>query len=108
MACHQHSIQGIGYQVSNRVQLVVTLANVVNECFGGQQTRFTYYSSAYLCTWTSTGGGLVNSVGNVYNPHDNVQTFLRYPYEPGFGAYNDNGDSTHQPMAIFASLRVKL
>ncbi|MBV9646440.1 MAG: TonB-dependent receptor, partial [Candidatus Eremiobacteraeota bacterium] len=98
----------ISYQASPRIELVATLANVINTCFGGQQTRFTYYSSSSLCNWTVVGAGLVNPVGNVYNPRDNVQTFLRYPYQPEFGSYNDNGNSTHQPMSAYLSLRIKL
>jgi len=98
----------VGYQATPKLQLVMTFANLINECFGGQQTKFTYYSSPYLCSWTTAGAGLINPVGNVYNPKDNVQTFLRYPYEPSFGSYNDDGDSTHQPLAVYLSVRMKL
>ena len=98
----------ISYDVSPRVQIVATFANLINHCFGGQQTKFTYYGGAYVCNWTVVGDGFVDPVGNIYNPHDNVQPFLRYPYEPSFGSYNDNSDSTHQPLSAYLSVRVRL
>ena len=98
----------ISYDVSPRVQFVATFANLINRCFGGQQTKFTYFASPYLCNWTTVGGGLVSPVGNAYNPGQTVETILRYPYEPSFGSYNDNSDSTHQPMSAYFSLRFKL
>ena len=97
----------MSYQVSKRVELVATFANLIDRCFGGQNTAFTYYSSPQVCSYGSLGAGS-SPVGNVYNPGDNVQTFLRYPYEPTFGTYNDNGDSTIHPFSAYLSLRVKL
>jgi hypothetical protein len=97
----------MSYDVSKRVQIVATFANLIDRCFGGQQTAFTYYTSAQVCSYGSLAAG-ASPVGNVYNPGDNVQTFLRYPYEPSFGTYNDNGDSTVHPFSAYLSLRVKL
>jgi len=97
----------MSYQVSKRVELVATFANLIDRCFGGEKTAFTYYSSPQVCSYGSLGAG-ASPVGNVYDPGNNIQTFLRYPYEPSFGTYNDNGDSTVHPFSAYLSLRVKL
>ncbi len=97
----------LSYDLTKRVELVATLANVVNRCFGGQKTAFTYNLGSQVCSYT----GLTNAtspVGNIYNPADNVQTFQRYPYEPSFGPYNDATGSFVQPFSVYLSARVKL
>jgi hypothetical protein len=47
-------------------------------------------------------------VGNAYNPGANVQTFLRYPYEPYFGVYNDQTSSLAEPFNAYFSLKVSI
>jgi Carboxypeptidase regulatory-like domain/TonB dependent receptor len=99
----------IAYDISPRVSLTLTLANLLQTCFGGQTTGFTYYTGSNVCTYGNLVGG-PNSppVGNAYNPGANVQTFLKYPYEPYFGTYNDLSSSLGQPFTAFLSLKVKL
>jgi TonB dependent receptor/Carboxypeptidase regulatory-like domain len=97
----------VSYDFSPRVSATLTLANLVSECFGGQQTSFTYFWSRAVCQY----GGLADAiapVGNVYNPGQNIQQFLRYPYEPGFGTYNDLNDSTVAPFAFYVNLKFKI
>ena len=99
----------IGYELSSRVSLSVTLANLLQTCFGGQHTAFTYYWSNQTCTYTNLAGGpSTPPVGNAYNPGANVQTFLRYPYEPYFGTYNDQTSSLAEPFNAYVSLKVKI
>jgi len=97
----------ISYEASKKVSLSLTMANLISTCFGGQQTSFTYLSNKNVCSY---GGllGAASPVGNVYNPGANVQTFLRYPYEPSFGTYNDIGSSILQPFSAYLSVRIKL
>lgn len=97
----------LSYRVTKNVELVGTFANIINRCFGGQKTAFTYYNSPQVCSYGSLQS-FVSPVGNAYNPTANVQTFLRYPYEPSFGSYNDGGSSLIQPFSAYLSLRVKL
>ncbi len=99
----------IAYDVSPKISLTLTLANLLQTCFGGQTTGFTYMQSSGVCLYTNLNGG-PNSppVGNAYNPHDNIQTFLRYPYEPYFGTYNDLSSSLTQPFNAYFSIRVKI
>jgi hypothetical protein len=97
------------YDVTPRLTATLTFANLVNACFGGQQTPFTYYWSSGVCSYSGLVDGL-SPVGNMYNPAQaaHVQTFLRYPYEPNFGTYNDLAGSTTQPFSLYANLRFRI
>ena len=97
----------LSYDISPHVSVTLTLANLVSECFGGQQTSFTYFWSKAVCQYGGLADGLA-PVGNIYNPGANVQTFLKYPYEPGFGTYNDLNDSTVAPFSAYVNLKIKL
>ena len=97
------------YQLSPRVTASVTLANLLQTCFGGQHTAFTYFWSNSTCLYTNLiGGPSTPPVGNAYNPGANVQTFLRYPYEPYFGTYNDQTSSLMEPFNAYFSLRISI
>ena len=97
------------YDATPRIRLTVTLANLLQTCFGGQTTGFTYLQGNNVCLYTNlVGGPSTPPVGNAYDPHDNVQTFLRYPYEPYFGTYNDLSSSLAQPFNAYFSVQVKL
>jgi hypothetical protein len=99
----------ISYDVSPRVTVSATLANLLQTCFGGQHTAFTYYWSNQTCLYTNLNGGpLSPPVGNAYNPGANIQPFLKYPYEPYFGTYNDQTSSLNEPFNAYLSLKVKL
>jgi len=93
----------MSYDVTPRIKATLTLASLYQACFGGQQTAFTYYYGNNVCAYTGLQGYLA-PVGNAYNPGQNVQTFLRYPYEPYFGT----SDALGQPFNAFASIQVKL
>ncbi len=82
---------------------------MLQTCFGGQQTAFTYFWSRSTCNYTNLVGGPSSPpVGNAYNPGANVQTFLRYPYEPYFGTYNDQTSSLAEPFNAYFSLRLSI
>ena len=99
----------MAYELSPRVSLSVTLANLLQTCFGGEHTPFTYFWSNQTCLYTNLiGGPTTPPVGNAYNPGANVQTFLRYPYEPYFGTYNDQTSSLNTPFNAYFSVKVKL
>ena len=99
----------ISYDVSPRINLTLTLANLLQTCFGGQTTGFTYLQGNNVCLYTNLNGGPSSPpAGNAYNPRDNVQTFLRYPYEPYFGVYNDQSSSITQPFNAFFNVKVKI
>jgi hypothetical protein len=93
----------IAYDVSPKVTATLTLASLYQACFGGQTTPFTYYWSSSVCAYSGLASS-VAPVGNAYNPGANVQTFLRYPYEPYFGSAN----ALIQPFNAYLALRVQL
>ncbi|MEO9171342.1 MAG: TonB-dependent receptor [Candidatus Baltobacteraceae bacterium] len=93
----------IAYDVTPRVTATLTLASVYQACFGGQNTPFTYFWSRNVCAYSGLQSS-VTPVGNAYNPGANVQTFLRYPYEPFFGSSN----ALNQPFNAFLGLNVRL
>src|SRR5579863_2590140 len=47
----------IGYDVSPRVSVTVTLANLLQTCFGGQVTKFTYFWGNNVCAYGNLVGG---------------------------------------------------
>lgn len=98
----------ISYDFSPKITGVVTLANLVNTCFGGQQTPFTYYWNHAVCSYGTVGQGVLTPVGNVYNPGDNVQTILKYPYQPIFGTYNDLNNSILNPFSVYFNVKIKM
>jgi hypothetical protein len=99
----------LAYQFSSRVTATVTLANLLQTCFGGQHTPFTYFWNSQTCLYTNLAGGpYTPPVGNAYNPGANIQTFLRYPYEPYFGVYNDQTSSLAEPFNAYFSLKVSI
>ncbi len=99
----------IGYDVSPRVSVTVTLANLLQTCFGGQTTAFTYFWRNNVCSYGNlVGGPSTPPVGNAYNPGANVQTFLKYPYQPAFSVYNDLTSSVNQPFNAYFSFNLKI
>ncbi|MEO7201879.1 MAG: hypothetical protein ABI431_04080, partial [Candidatus Tumulicola sp.] len=81
----------------------------VQTCFGGQTTGFTYFKGTNVCSYGDLiGGPSTPPVGNAYNRGANVQTFLRYPYEPSFGTYDDLTNSINQPFNAYVSLKVRI
>jgi hypothetical protein len=101
----------LSYDVSPRVQLVGTLANIVNGCWGGTKAPWTF-TDGNLCSYGIVGGGAIPPIGNAYNPagyaHSIVPAFQKYPYAPGFGPYNDDGNSTKTPFQFYVSAKIKL
>ena len=102
----------MSYQVSPRITVNLALTNIFSNCFGGQQTGFTYEWGSKVCDY----GGIsyvdpayyVQPVGNVYNPTDKVQKYLQYPYEPEFGPNNIDGNSTVEPFSAYLTVQIKL
>jgi hypothetical protein len=93
----------VAYDVSPRVTATLTLASLFQSCFGGQSTPFTYYWSSNVCAYSDLASSLA-PVGNAYNPGANVQTFLRYPYEPYFGSSN----ALVQPFNAFLGFKIQI
>ena len=111
----------LSYDVSPRVSVVGTLANIVNTCWGGTTAPWTY-GDHNICSYGTVGGGLVPGIGNQYNPTGSltasckcsawtiVQPFQKYPYEPALGPFLVSGlnNSTKTPFQFYLQARIKI
>ncbi len=97
----------ISYEASPKVTLVGTFANVLNTCFGGSKEAWTM-KNGNICSYGLVYGGLVNPVGNVFNPGDAIQGGIAYPYQAALGAVNVDGNSTKTPFNFYLDARIKL
>jgi len=95
------------YQVSNKLTLRLTAANLYNTCFGGTKAAWTSvpYQPQTGC-WFGTGAAYI---GNFYNPGDNVQQFIKNSYSPQFGnvfqlAYGGQSN----PFQLFITAEMKI
>jgi hypothetical protein len=92
----------VTYDVNKRVTLVANFANIVNSCFGGTKVPFAVNGACGytgISSGTYGGGSGPQPVGNVFNPGDNVQPFLRSPYDPAFRGY---------PFNMYFEARIKI
>ncbi|MBV8643686.1 MAG: TonB-dependent receptor, partial [Candidatus Eremiobacteraeota bacterium] len=98
----------VSYQVSRKVTLVATFANLVNTCFGGTKAAWTY-NDHNVCSYgvNNTQGGIL-PVANVYNPGSAFQPVAEFPYGAYLGAYNDAENSTKMPFNVFVEARIKM
>jgi hypothetical protein len=86
----------LSYDVSPRVTVEATLANIYSSCFGG--TREPWLIGVHQCGYDVIQGHLI-PVGNIYNPGDTIQRLVQYPYGNLF---------TTSPFNAFLSVNVKL
>ncbi|MBV8154269.1 MAG: TonB-dependent receptor [Candidatus Eremiobacteraeota bacterium] len=98
----------LSYDVSPRLSLTGVLANIVNNCWGGTAQAWTY-ANGQVCGFAAGGfAGTIFPVGNVYNPGDHIQSFVKYPYQPLFGPFNQNGNSTKTPFNFYVTAKIKI
>jgi hypothetical protein len=103
----------VSYDVSNKVTLVGTFANLFSRCFGGTKAPWTY-SDPNVCSYgIVNGGGVVGPVGNVYNwsttQQSPIQNLVKYPYGAYLGAYNDNNTENFKtPFNFFLEAKIKI
>ena len=98
----------LSYDVSPKVSLVATFANIVNRCFGGSKAAWTVSDSNVCSYGINNSAGIVQPVGNVYNPGATIQPFVQYPYERYYGPVNVDGFSTKMPFNFFLEARIKI
>lgn len=98
----------LSYDVSPSVTLVGTFANIVNTCFGGSKEAWTVNDSNVCSYGINNSAGIVEPVGNVYNPGAAIQPFVKYPYEQYLSPVNVNAFSTKMPFNFFLEARLKL
>jgi hypothetical protein len=102
----------LSYDVSPRISLTGVFANIFNTCWGGTTAPWTT-SNHQVCSYGAGGFiGEINPVGNVYNPPgfngSIVQPFVKYPYSPVFGPFNQDGNSTVTPFQFYITAHIKI
>ncbi|MEO6912734.1 MAG: TonB-dependent receptor, partial [Candidatus Baltobacteraceae bacterium] len=103
----------VSYDISPKVTANVTVANLVNRCFGGSSTPWSamYAPSQTVC------GYFTNSfyISNFYNgasPNDTgangvaLNPFFTQPFVPSYG--DANSFNTPLPLQVYFQLQVKL
>ena len=95
----------ITYDVNKRLTLVGNFANIINRCFGGTKVA---WAVNHVCSYETINGGNAGilPVGNIYNPGDNIQPFLRVPYGPNT-LYTSPG-FTLLPFNMYFEARLKV
>ncbi len=98
----------LSYDVSPKVTLVGTFANILNRCFGGSKEAWTVTDSNVCSYGINNSAGIVEPVGNVYNPGATIQPFVQYPYEQYLAPVNVDATSTKQPFNFYLEARIKM
>ena len=86
-----------GYDLNPRTTLRLTMANVIDRCFGGTSEPWKVGGTTY-CQYGIDSASLP-AAGNFYNPGDTIQRFVQFPYDPVTGT---------QPFNAFLTLDIKL
>jgi hypothetical protein len=97
----------MSYDASNRVTLRLTAANVFTSCFGGTKEPWTNVPNQNVVgCWYSSPGGYV---GNVYNPGNSIQQFVKNSYAPTLGnVFQQAFGGQTNPLQLFLSAQIKL
>lgn len=121
---YTHSFDGIGaftspsqllgsltmsYDLTKKVTLSLTAANLVNQCFGGTKAAWTGIASPHVCSYES---GEVSRAfaptGNVYNPGAKFDPFAQYPYYAYLGPYTMGVVNPSAPFSIYLNAQIRL
>ncbi|HEX3670762.1 MAG TPA: TonB-dependent receptor [Candidatus Cybelea sp.] len=106
------------YDVSPRIQLVGALTNIVNYCWGGSQTPWTF-NDGNICAYNNVAGTIYpvapyGTPGAIVNPPgyagSQIQPFRKFPYEPTFGPalVSAENSSTKTPLQFYLTANIKL
>ncbi len=110
----------LSYSVSPQIQLVGTIANIFNYCFGGSKEPWTF-NDGNICQYqTPTIGGIFDPVapyttpGSTANPPGHsgsiVQSAEKYPYGPYVGPFLASAlnFSAKTPLQFYFTANVKI
>ena len=95
------------YDVSSKLTLRMTAANLYTTCFGGTKMPWTNvpYSPQAGC-WYGTPAAYI---GNFYNPGDNVQQLVKNAYAPQFGnVFQQIYGAQSNPFQLFVTAEMKI
>ncbi len=94
------------YEASKEVTVALTMANVVNRCFGGTREPWTAGVPSNIACWYSSPG--TGTQGNFYNPGTGI-TPVTQTYVPTSGAvFQAAYGAQTNPFQAFLSVQVKM
>ena len=108
----------LSYDVSPRISFVGTLTNLLNYCWGGTRTPWTF-QDGNICAYGNVDGSIFpvapyGTPGAIVNPPGYsgsiVQPFRKYPYEPALGpalTAAENG-SQKRPLDFYLTANLKI
>ena len=88
----------VSYDLTKRVTVVATLANLYSDYFGGSKPGW-QVKGAQGYTTQCTVCGSIGPTGNVYNPGTPIQPYTATPYIPTYFGF---------PFGVFVEARVKI
>jgi len=91
----------VAYDITPKMTLTATLANLYNSCFGGSKGAWTVQGA---CGYTSIANGGGGGIGNTYNPGTPISSYVQFPYVPSFGGLPG---SSSFPFSVYMDLRIK-
>jgi hypothetical protein len=97
------------YQATKSVGISLTVANLINQCFGGSKEPWTGAGSPHTCSYES--GEISRSyapTGNVYNPGAQLSPFAALPYYPYLGPYTMGIVNPSGPISAYLGVSFKL
>ncbi|TAM88582.1 hypothetical protein EPN42_09155 [bacterium] len=99
----------IGYEVSPRMTLQLTMTNIINTCFGGSKEPWNFGNNK-VCAYIPTSiVGEDSPAGNFYNPGASFQSLVAYPYIPFFGVPNNDVNGGYMaPFSAFLDVILKM
>jgi hypothetical protein len=97
----------MSYDVSNKITLRLTAANLWVDCMQGGQHPWTNIPfQAEAGCWYGTPAAYI---GNFYNPGNNIQTFVKNAYSPVFGnVFQSAYGGQANPFQLFVTAEMKL
>ena len=94
------------YEASKDVTVLLTMANVMNSCFGGTKAPWTVGVPSNVGCWYSAP--IVGTQGNFYNPGTGISPFTQ-TYVPFTGtAFQSGYGGQINPFQAFLSVQVKM
>jgi outer membrane receptor protein involved in Fe transport len=98
----------LSYEVSPRLTLVGTFANLWNSCWGGSKVPWSFPGACGYSIVPGAGSG-PQPIGNNYNPGDALQPILATPYVPFFAATPSVSPAQPGlPFRFFVEARLKI
>jgi hypothetical protein len=97
------------YTFGKRVTARLTVANLIDQCFGGSKEPWTGYGTPHVCSYES--GEISRGyapTGNIYNPGAKISPYAALPYYPYLGPYTMGVVNPSGAFNAYLDVSVKL